>query len=516
MQKAILKFRDYLGNDLISGISNGQGVTSHTNLNGANDFNGRGSWDRVDLLAPYDCVVKAISRADNTVLFESIGVVQVPAGYNECWFLCSHMLDKDFDKLGIEIGKTFKQGDPCYTEGNKNAYDLDMGNHIHMEQGIGRHDGNPSPYYRSNDTYTYEGKTYNTYYPHVTGYECPITDMFFLPYGVEKLDGISTVAKDYIWQYTDVEDTDQEQPKPSTGYAESYSMIYKGINVKVGKINKYDYGIRGSVDGNKYGTAYDHTTSNGFTDKDLINKGYKEVFASNGSTFYFYDNKAFAEGIENSKGIINQEYSLSCVSKFTECMAMGFPYEGGIVFDLQKSLQARNDLYGAVTAAFGIMKDGRLNNAGSEDNRGQCFTVRAGRTIWAEDDENYYLISFDAADGAGGLTGDQLYDLVVSVSSTMINAVCFDGGKSVFARVNGEYINENSSTVKNGLLLFAKEKDIDVNPDPEEPDESYQEEIEKLKAENAELIKMNEELHNRINSAIGILNGTIEIEEGEE
>lgn len=176
--KAILCFRDYLNKDLISGITQGSNEGSHQNLNGANDFNGRNASDQVDLLAPYDCRVMAIATYDNAVFFQSLEKVETPIGEYQCWFMCCHMNDNDFNKLGIKVGRIFKQGEPCYTEGNKG---IGSGYHIHMEQGTGIFAGGSSPYYKSNDMYYLNGKYYYTYYPCVkNGYEYPVYDMFFL------------------------------------------------------------------------------------------------------------------------------------------------------------------------------------------------------------------------------------------------------------------------------------------------------------------------------------------------
>lgn len=177
MQNAILCFRDYQNKDLISGITQPSKVGTHQNLNGANDWNGRNAQDQVDLLAPYDCRVMAIATYDNTVFFESLDDVETPIGVGKCWFMCCHMNDNDFYRYGMVVGKVFKQGQACYTEGNKG---IGSGYHIHMEQGFGRFKGGSSPYYKSNDTYYYNGKKYYTYYPCNTGYEYPAYDMFWL------------------------------------------------------------------------------------------------------------------------------------------------------------------------------------------------------------------------------------------------------------------------------------------------------------------------------------------------
>ena len=180
MQKAILLFRDYKGKDFISGISQPQNYGSHKLLNGANDWNGRSGYpEQCDLLAPYDCKVMAIARADNTVFFQSLNSVQTPSGvYEHCWFMATHMNDADFNKMGYILGKVFKQGERCYTEGSKNA--SAKAYHIHMEQGYGTFAGGNLPYYASSDYYTWNGKTYRQYYPNCKGAECPVWDMFYL------------------------------------------------------------------------------------------------------------------------------------------------------------------------------------------------------------------------------------------------------------------------------------------------------------------------------------------------
>ena len=182
MQKAILCFRDYQDKDLISGITQPSKTGSHLCLNGANDWNGRSAQDQVDLLAPYDCRVAAIATYDNTIFFESLDEVETPIGVYKCWFMCTHMDDNDFRRYGMKVGRIFKQGEACYTEGSKSGGKMGtVGFHIHMEQGTGRFGGGSSPYYKSNDMYYYNGKYYYTYYPVVKdGYEIPAVDMFWL------------------------------------------------------------------------------------------------------------------------------------------------------------------------------------------------------------------------------------------------------------------------------------------------------------------------------------------------
>lgn len=222
MQKAILCFRDYKDRDLISGITQGSKEGTHVNLNGANDWNGRNATDQVDLLAPYDCKVMAIAKGDNTCFFQSLEPVETPVGVYPCWFMCTHMNDDDFNRYGMKVGRVFKQGEACYTEGKKSGVGS-VGLHIHMEQGTGYFKGGSLPYYKSNDVFYYGGKYYFTYYPNIKdGWEYPVYDMFFLK-NVEMV--LSQTEKNMGHKYYDGHwkfvNTQQVQvPSTSTGEKE--------------------------------------------------------------------------------------------------------------------------------------------------------------------------------------------------------------------------------------------------------------------------------------------------------
>ena len=228
--------------------------------------------------------------------------------------------------------------------------------------------------------------------------------------------------------------------------------------------------MRGSVIGNAYGTSNDKMLPQYFSDRVLVAEGYREATAQNGSTFYSWNGATYAEGIEISQGGNHQGFYMSAVTNFNNVMAIGFPYSGGIVFAPQIDIMNRSgEMYGAVTGGFGIIYNGWKNFMGSNVSRNGIFNIISGRSIIAEDDENWYSICFAGVTGASGLTGPQLYDLCIKVSPTMKNAICFDGGGSVFQRINGKTTINTSRLVKNAVLMYIKEPKEEPKPKVLEP-----------------------------------------------
>ena len=238
---------------------------------------------------------------------------------------------------------------------------------------------------------------------------------------------------------------------------------YCGVTVHVTKLKKAGNIIRGSVDGNQYHTSYDKTIPQGFSDKALIAEGFTEAFAGNGSIFYPWEDDCYAEGIEISKGKNNQDFNFSCVDEFNECMAVGFPHEGGLVFLKQKDIIANwRDYYGSITFAFAIMKDGKKCDWGQKEHAAQ-YNCISGRNILGQNDEYIFQVAFKGETGKSGLYGYQLFALCNDLG--MKDAGCWDGGGSVFMRVVGEYIINTTRKIKNAWMIFFKPIET-----PEEPD----------------------------------------------
>lgn len=234
-------------------------------------------------------------------------------------------------------------------------------------------------------------------------------------------------------------------------------ITFNDVTVHVAKLSKNGVKIQGSVDGNQYGQDYDVTTPGGFFDKGLIEDGYIEAFAGNGSIFYEYEGAYFAEGVEIVQGgVNNQDFGMSCVSDYNNAMAVGFLWDGsGIVFDRQSNITENYwNYYSAITGAFGIMKDGTSVNWGQSEHSSQYAAI-SGRTILGQNDDYIFHVAFAGTTGTSGLYGNQLYSLCNQLG--MKDACCFDGGGSVWQRIEGEYTLTTTRKVKNAFMIFYKE-----------------------------------------------------------
>ena len=250
----------------------------------------------------------------------------------------------------------------------------------------------------------------------------------------------------------------------STDLVKNYIVQFNGYNVYVGKVSK-NANMRASVIGNVSGAKNDKMLPQYFTDASLIKAGYKEATAQNASTFYSWNGATYAEGVEIVQGVNHQDFYMSAVSTFDTAMAVGFPYSGGMWFGPQWEIVANHkQFYGAVTGGFGIIYGGQKDFMGSNLPRNGIFNTVSGRSILAEDDYNWYSICLYGVTGSSGLTGTQLYNLCIKISPTMTNAICFDGGGSVFQRVNGNFNINTTRLVKNAILMYVKEPEPTPEP----------------------------------------------------
>ena len=263
--------------------------------------------------------------------------------------------------------------------------------------------------------------------------------------------------------------------------------------IKIEQDENYDWVW--SVDGNKYDEKYSATTQNGFNDDELVKQGYELVLKVNGSIFYQYENDFFACGLEKSRGKNNQDVSMSCVSKYNDCMSVCC-YGNDLYFGKQDWAikNMLNISYGAITG-MGLLMSGVKRNdlhKGFEEQ----WSCKSGRTIIGEDEDgNIMSLSIEADTGSSkGITCYEAQDLCLSLG--FYNAVAFDGGGSVFRWYNGNYDISSNRKVKNALLLYRKKKQT----------EEVVEDIEQLKSDYKLLkeaydisLEVNEQLKEKLN-----------------
>lgn len=222
------------------------------------------------------------------------------------------------------------------------------------------------------------------------------------------------------------------------------------------KVERGTYEYQWSLDGNRYGDKYDITVEQGFGDEKLKADGWEEVLAVNGSLFYTYDGKHYALGVEKSRGVNNQELEMSCVTDNFGVMAIGMDYYGNLDFDTTENICKNLDkYYGAVTGEFGIMRNGEKCEWGKDLYKAQYDAISGRTIIGTGKDGNYLSYSIKGETGKSGLKGNELFDLCKKLG--FHNAICFDGGGSVFRRHMGEYDISTTRKVKNCVLLYRRD-----------------------------------------------------------
>ena len=83
--------------------------------------------------APCDIVVRRIHGVYNAVWLESLEEVMCADGNTrKLIFMLLHINKEDMEKIGIRVGKIFRQGEIFYKEGCAGA----TGSHIHLEVGL--------------------------------------------------------------------------------------------------------------------------------------------------------------------------------------------------------------------------------------------------------------------------------------------------------------------------------------------------------------------------------------------
>ena len=114
-------------------------------------------------------------------------------------------------------------------------------------------------------------------------------------------------------------------------------------------------------------------------------------------------------------------------------------------------------LRSAITANFAVIINGERIT--SQTYIANYYSV-SGRTIVGHNGFEWIVISFDGVTGQTGMSGNMLYDLCKQQGCK--NALCLDGGGSVYLEVDGKIILNTSRKVKNVFMIYKKEEVLDV------------------------------------------------------
>ncbi len=231
-------------------------------------------------------------------------------------------------------------------------------------------------------------------------------------------------------------------------------ITYSGITVNVIEAKKDSNEIfQVSVIGDEYNTSTAKRYCGDFKDEILEREGWEKVGLVNGGLFFSEGETTFGVGIEKSRGIVNENDDASKDGVMTL-----YHDDETLYIYTQAWVRANlNNYRGAVTGAFGLLNNGSRDQRGSVENSGQ-YNTKSGRTIIGKkSDGTMVFASFEGQTGASGLTGYQTYELAKYLG--LYNAVCMDGGGSVYMEHNHTKIINTSRLVKNGVALYRKKLD---------------------------------------------------------
>ncbi len=215
-------------------------------------------------------------------------------------------------------------------------------------------------------------------------------------------------------------------------------IIYNGIKVYVNKIKG-----KGTIIGEPYTSPRCVQYPRDFKDNQINETMLLKV---NGGIFYSYDDMYYANGIEISQGNINQAWD----TEYDNVYGLGIKDDFTPIFAKQRDLKNMK-LRSAVTANFGIVINGvKLTSLSYVTN----YYPLSGRTIIGHNGSEWVIISFGGVTGKTGMSGNQLGDLCLQQGC--VNALCMDGGGSVYLNVGGNTIINTTRKIKNAFMIYGE------------------------------------------------------------
>ena len=204
------------------------------------------------------------------------------------------------------------------------------------------------------------------------------------------------------------------------------------------------------------GDKFDKKHLKEYRDTELETQGYQRIALVNGGLFFTEGLQTFAEGIEKTMNVVNENDDIK-LNK-----VMGLSHKNGIPYIYVQSYLKEhiNEYRGALTSAFGLTNNGLTDTRGKLEHNA-IFNAKSGRTIVGKKaDGTIVFACFKGITGKSGLTGLQTVSLAKYLG--LRNSVCLDGGSSVGMIYNDLPIIETIIEVKNGVALYMKKNSIEL------------------------------------------------------
>lgn len=233
-----------------------------------------------------------------------------------------------------------------------------------------------------------------------------------------------------------------------------YNTTFKGIKIDVVEAKSdSDHLIQISVLGDP---LFNKKLFKYYRDDELEAQGFTKLSLVNGSLFFTEGSYSYANGIEKSQGVIHENDDASWDGN------MGFYHGDSVPYMYTqkyiKSIINHPYVRGAITSAFGLLNNGRLDISGAKIGQPSrsIYLTKSGRTIIGKKSDNTIVFAVcDGTTGSSGLTGYETYQLAVQLG--LRNAVCMDGGGSTYLEYKGTTYNGSDREGANAIAIYVKE-----------------------------------------------------------
>lgn len=235
-----------------------------------------------------------------------------------------------------------------------------------------------------------------------------------------------------------------------------YTITYNSKTIHVVKAQAdANEDVQISLMADRYDSADPLKLASDFHDYELEGAGWTRIAVINGGIFNSaYAPIIYANGIEKAYWTLH-EYDDSSLDDVMAISHTGDNSNSPII-ELQSAAKGNINSYrGAVTAAFGLLRNGVVDQ-GSTSDQGS-YNSLSGRSIIGKDASGaIYFAAVAGTTGSSGLTGTQCIELAQTLGLT--DAVAMDGGGSVSLIFQDVWRVSTTRQVKNAYAIYVRAK----------------------------------------------------------